>query len=78
LFTTNPTWPDQGANPGLSSGKPAINCLTCGSAWRDVYILNVVKVDYLVQKLKGTDIHNAVISQAFISPLKKGKQAKWS
>jgi hypothetical protein len=32
LFTTNPTWPDRGSNPGRRSGKPATNRLSCGTA----------------------------------------------
>jgi hypothetical protein len=32
LSTTNPTWPDMGANPGRSGGKPATNRLSYGAA----------------------------------------------
>jgi hypothetical protein len=32
LSTTNPTWPDLGANPGRQGGKPATNCLSYGTA----------------------------------------------
>jgi hypothetical protein len=32
LSTTNPTWPDPGANPGRCSGKPATSRLSCGTA----------------------------------------------
>jgi hypothetical protein len=28
LSTTNPTWIDPGANPGLRGERPATNCLT--------------------------------------------------
>jgi hypothetical protein len=31
LFTTNPTWPEQGSNPGRSGGKPATNRLSYGA-----------------------------------------------
>jgi hypothetical protein len=32
LSTTNPTWPDPGANPGRRGGKPATNRLSYGAA----------------------------------------------
>jgi hypothetical protein len=32
LSTTNPTWIYVGANPGLSGGRPATNCLSHGMA----------------------------------------------
>jgi hypothetical protein len=32
LSTTNPTWPDTGANPGSRGGKPATNRLSYGVA----------------------------------------------
>jgi hypothetical protein len=32
LFTTNPTWPDPGSNPGRRGGKPATNHLSYGTA----------------------------------------------
>jgi hypothetical protein len=32
LSTTNPTWPDLGANPGRRGGKPATNRLSYGAA----------------------------------------------
>jgi hypothetical protein len=32
LSTTNPTWRDSGSNPGRRGGKPAINCLSSGTA----------------------------------------------
>jgi hypothetical protein len=32
LSTKNPTWPDQGLNPGLRGGKPATNRLNYGAA----------------------------------------------
>jgi hypothetical protein len=32
LSTTNPTWPDPGANPGRRGGKPATNPLSYGAA----------------------------------------------
>jgi hypothetical protein len=32
LSTTNPTWPDPGANPGRSGGKPATNRFSYGAA----------------------------------------------
>jgi hypothetical protein len=32
LSTTNPTWPDPGANPGHLGGKPATNCFSYGAA----------------------------------------------
>jgi hypothetical protein len=32
LSTTNPTWPDPGANPGRHGGKPATNRLSYGAA----------------------------------------------
>jgi hypothetical protein len=42
LFTTNPTWPDPGSNPGRRGGKPATNRLrvfllarTDMRCWRD-------------------------------------------
>jgi hypothetical protein len=38
LSTTNPTWPDPGANPGRRAGKPATNCLSYGAAW--IYALD--------------------------------------
>jgi hypothetical protein len=33
LSTTNPTWPDSGANPGRRGGKPATNRLSYGAAF---------------------------------------------
>jgi hypothetical protein len=36
LFTTNPTWPDLGSNPGRRGGKPATNHLSYGTAF--VYV----------------------------------------
>jgi hypothetical protein len=30
LSTTNPTWREQGSNPGLRGGKPATNRVSCG------------------------------------------------
>jgi hypothetical protein len=33
LSTTNPTWPDPGANPGRRGGKPATNRLSYGAAY---------------------------------------------
>jgi hypothetical protein len=33
LFTTNPTWPDPGLNPGRRGGKPATNRLSYGAAF---------------------------------------------
>jgi hypothetical protein len=32
MSTTNPTWPDPGANPGRRCGKPATNRLNYGAA----------------------------------------------
>jgi hypothetical protein len=32
LSTTNPTWKDPGANPGLCGGRPATNRLSHGTA----------------------------------------------
>jgi hypothetical protein len=32
LSTTNPTWPDPGANPGRRGGKPWTNRLSFGGA----------------------------------------------
>jgi hypothetical protein len=32
LSTTNPTWTDQGSNPGLRDGRPATNRLSHGTA----------------------------------------------
>jgi hypothetical protein len=32
LSTTNPTWPDQGSNPGRRGGKPATNRMSYGAA----------------------------------------------
>jgi hypothetical protein len=32
LSTTNPTWIDPGANPGLLSERPTTNCLSRGTA----------------------------------------------
>jgi hypothetical protein len=32
LSTSNPTWPDQGSNPGSRGGKPATNHLNYGTA----------------------------------------------
>jgi hypothetical protein len=32
LFTTNPTWPDPGSNPGRRGGKPATNRWSYGAA----------------------------------------------
>jgi hypothetical protein len=32
LSTTNPTWPDPYSNLGRRGGKPAINCLSYGTA----------------------------------------------
>jgi hypothetical protein len=29
----NPTWPEQGLNPGRRGGKPATNRLSYGAAW---------------------------------------------
>jgi hypothetical protein len=33
LFTTNPTWIDPGANPGLRGERPATNRLSHGTAF---------------------------------------------
>jgi hypothetical protein len=32
LSTTNPTWTEPGANPGLRSERPTTNCLSHGTA----------------------------------------------
>jgi hypothetical protein len=32
FYTTNPTWPDPGSNPGRRCGKPATNRLNYGTA----------------------------------------------
>jgi hypothetical protein len=37
LSTTNPTWPDPGANPGRSGGKPATNCLGYGAVFLSLH-----------------------------------------
>jgi hypothetical protein len=37
LFTTNPTWPDLGWNPGRRGGKPATNRLSYGTAFTFSY-----------------------------------------
>jgi hypothetical protein len=37
LSTTNPTWIDPGANPGLRGEKPATNRLSHGTACRDIF-----------------------------------------
>jgi hypothetical protein len=39
LSTTNPTWPDPGANPGHRGGKPATNRLSYGAAFLPFNIL---------------------------------------
>jgi hypothetical protein len=33
LFTTNPSWPDPGSNPGRRCGKPATNCQSYGTTF---------------------------------------------
>jgi hypothetical protein len=50
--TTNPTWPDPGANPGRRSGKPATNSLSCDTGFLNVFncILNYISV-FLVRFL---------------------------
>jgi hypothetical protein len=43
LSTTNPTWIDPGANPGLRSERPATNRLSHGTAARQYYTLQLSK-----------------------------------
>jgi hypothetical protein len=38
LSTTNPTWIDPGANPGLRSERPATNRLSHGTAIFNMYL----------------------------------------
>jgi hypothetical protein len=39
LYTTNPTWPDPGLNPGRHGGKPATNRLSYGAAMHCLSLL---------------------------------------
>jgi hypothetical protein len=42
LFTTNPTWIDPGANPGLRGERPATNRLSHGTAFCYLFSLFVL------------------------------------
>jgi hypothetical protein len=56
LSTTNPTWIDPGANPGLRGERPATNRLSHGTAYNVIYYTILVhpgasghiKVDYYI------------------------------
>jgi hypothetical protein len=50
LSTTNPTWIELGANPGLRSERPATNRLSHGTATKNSsveYLVSVHDVKYL-------------------------------
>jgi hypothetical protein len=47
LSTTNPTWIDPGANPGLLSERPATNCLSHGTAKMDLREIGFEDVDWI-------------------------------
>jgi hypothetical protein len=62
LFTTNPTWIDPGANPGLRSERPATNDLSHGTAslhgyWTSTFILTALIYATQVQIL-SCSLHN--------------------
>jgi hypothetical protein len=42
LSTTNPTWPEPGANPGRRGGKPATNRLSHGAALPNVMVVTAI------------------------------------
>jgi hypothetical protein len=49
LSTTNPTWPDPGANSGRRGGKPATNRLSYGAALIPHYFQHVFSVPFSVK-----------------------------
>jgi hypothetical protein len=53
LSTTNPTWPDPGANPDRCGGIPATNRLSYGAAKHFRYI-TLLQVDIWVRPLSGS------------------------
>jgi hypothetical protein len=54
LSTTNPTWTDMGANPGLRCEKPATNRLSCGTVRR--FLISFSNINW-ISKLK-TEFEN--------------------
>jgi hypothetical protein len=53
LYTTNPTWIDPGANPGLRSQRPATNDLSHGTAPVEKLILRYILKQYCVREKAG-------------------------
>jgi hypothetical protein len=60
LSTTNPTWPDPGANPGRHGGKPSNNRLSYGAALRaSVTIIIKNKCNLSMYILRKNEIYFA-------------------
>jgi hypothetical protein len=54
LSTTNLTWTDPGANPGLHIERPATNHLSHGTAYVFVLKMNIVIVRSLVYEIDSS------------------------
>jgi hypothetical protein len=60
LSTTNPTWPDPGANPGCRGGKPATNRLSYGATKAYSYYVFNISDNTFYQAVKRVDRRSGV------------------
>jgi hypothetical protein len=56
LSTTNPTWIDPGANPGLRGERPATNRLSHGTAYCPFYSSYIFQLHYWQMKCEHSTV----------------------